>query len=779
MQAQNAVAGAQLAKAKGKCVYCAVAAERICQRCGDFYCSKDCQRKDWLRHRYICIPLPALVYPNAYNVFQSDGETTLEGSCSVNADKSAVEASPLPINRSAIIPDLKCDNAGSIRLTAANNDVPIPLHTSNSISSRNNDTNGKQKTISPPNANMPPSGGVVYIAAFSSSNRCYIRDASESADIAFVRVCQQVNTTAKNLPKINNPPPVGFCLARHNDKYWRARVWKSGKQKYCLLLVDLGIVKPVTSSDLKAISFELLSLPCFLRLVQLKNVLNYDFSNDVIAFHSQFVGKKYMLTYIKSPGCYYVDLVDTLFNSSVNEKIRAFIDNMKSLGSPNSGVKNETSYSSDGPQPSQVDQAITISAVESSQAVSQSAETMGQKILQKPEEQNACDKKKDTLKQHVHLTGQESIYDSDKVDQPEPQIDPQIMSDAYEREKNSVPDDHLKNDLIKRIIDQGINKLDPREIVNEHLLSHKSTKDANIQIYSTDVRNDNGKVTATDNKTIEQGTEGASYNEVGFKDENKPTFPADRETKTTPNTASKPKDQDIKQFLTQCLSSKTNYPIEFPNIKEQLENLSFYKTSAQENEIVMPKIEPVLKPPFELRRFSIETKEGIDVFVVDSSKKYRGIFGAFDSNYASEFSTLHSRLSEITDCQPYKPVLREYVLARFEGSWYRGKVEQIIVVPQQQTKYRVMYLDYTNVEDITETDIRRFPSDLNTPCATNLCVIDEFPHKLNAAQISYLSEALKVHQLVHIESVNYLNHIAVIKSRSLIQKLLSLSVHHN
>lgn len=56
-----------------------------------------------------------------------------------------------------------------------------------------------------------------------------------------------------------------------------------------------------------------------------------------------------------------------------------------------------------------------------------------------------------------------------------------------------------------------------------------------------------------------------------------------------------------------------------------------------------------------MRRFSIESKEGIDLIVVDSTKN-RGIFGAFDSTYASEFSALHSRLSEITDCEPYKPV---------------------------------------------------------------------------------------------------------------------------
>ncbi|EDX13769.1 GD20872, partial [Drosophila simulans] len=177
--------------------------------------------------------------------------------------------------------------------------------------------------------------------------------------------------------------------------------------------------------------------------------------------------------------------------------------------------------------------------------------------------------------------------------------------------------------------------------------------------------------------------------------------------------------------------------------------------------------------PFEMRRFSIESEEGIDLIVVDSSKKNRGIFGAFDSKYASEFHSLNKWLL-IRDCEPYKPVVKEYVLARFEGNWDRGKVEQIIVVPQQQTKYRVMYLDYTNVGDVTEVDIRRYPSDFTVPCSTNLCVIDEFPQNPNAAQVSYLAEVLRVRRLVHIDSVKYLNHIAVIKSGSLIQKLLSL-----
>ncbi|XP_033164136.1 uncharacterized protein LOC117143522 [Drosophila mauritiana] len=627
MLAQKAVAGAEeLAQAKGKCVHCANAAERICQRCGDFYCSKHCQRQDWLRHRYICIPLPALVSPNEYSVFQSDGESTLEGACSLNADKSVVEASPTPLSRLPILPDLQCNNAGSSSIIAAKNDIPV----------------------------SPPSGVMVYITNFISSNRCYIRKASKSAEQAFDEVCKKVNTTATILPRINNPPPNGWCLAHVNGRYLRAKICKEVGGVSYLFLVDLGIKQPGPFSDLKAISDELIALPCSSQLVQLKNVLKCDYSNDVIAFNSQFVGKKYMATFKKGPGIHLVELVNTKMNFSVNEQLKAFFNSKKLLRNPKSVAENKKSCSLEGPQPSLVDERITIPAIES-----------------KPEMQNECE---EILKQQ----------DSGQIDQS------------------------------------------------------KSTK---VLV-----------------------TEGASNKALGFI-----ALLADEATKTDQDTAPKPKDEDVKH----CLTPKANYPLQLPSHKLNLELPSIHKTNAQTNGIVMPKNERVLQPPFEMRRLSIESKEGIDLIVVDSSKKNRGIFGAFDSKYASEFHALNSWLL-IRDCEPYKPVVKEYVLARFQGSWNRGKVEQIIVVPQQQTKYRVMFLDFTNVGDVTEVDIRRYPSDFTVPCSTNLCVIDEFPHNPNAAQVSYLAEVLKVHQLVHIDSVKYLNNIAVIKSESLIQKLLSL-----
>lgn len=42
----------------GYCALCGKASVCKCERCGDFYCSPQCQRKDWPNHRFICFPMP-------------------------------------------------------------------------------------------------------------------------------------------------------------------------------------------------------------------------------------------------------------------------------------------------------------------------------------------------------------------------------------------------------------------------------------------------------------------------------------------------------------------------------------------------------------------------------------------------------------------------------------------------------------------------------------------------------------------------------------------------
>ncbi|KAH8232264.1 hypothetical protein KR032_003056, partial [Drosophila birchii] len=642
---------------KGHCVLCAVVAERACQRCGDFYCSQDCQLKDWQRHRYICFPMPALVYPKLFsaNLSESTDEQSLEGACFVEKpDKVVVESScpsPLP----GMIPDLECGGAVSKVGSSSAKSVPVTNatipHTSNSNVSNNNTFKAKNKNVSPPKAIMPPSNSLVFISGFRSPNRCHIRDASEIADKAFAQMCEKVNRMGNEMPIMVKARSHSYCLARYNGMFQRASVMtQTGNHTARLLLFDLGIIKSRNLSEMREINAELLSLPSFSVQVQLKNVPNYAITDDVIEFLSRFEGEKFMVVYTKSPGAIYVELLDPETKKSLNDQICEFCTDKKVFLNPYAANKNQAKEKPPMPQ-----------------------NTNAGLALNKP---NTSQESKNINNTIVLEAGKESITPL-----------------------------------------QECAKIEVEKKLNE-------TKD----IAKTDSNSQNDEC-ANESKG---GTERA----------------------------------------------KTTFEIQNLNLSQEPNNANGIPLDKNKNKDRAPS--PLSKTndesPFKMRRLSISGRDGIDVYIVDVSKLSRGIFGAFDCSFASEFSTLHSRLSEITDPEPYKPSIKEFVLARFEGSWYRGRVEKVKVT-QKQTEYRVMYLDYTNAADVTEQDIRRYPLDFTTPCTTNICMIDGFPHKPSPAQVAYLSETVKVHQLLHIDDAMYLSiqsDIAIIKSRSLIEKLMSL-----
>lgn len=38
----------------GKCSQCELDCDIVCSRCSQYYCSVECQLKDWPQHRYVC-----------------------------------------------------------------------------------------------------------------------------------------------------------------------------------------------------------------------------------------------------------------------------------------------------------------------------------------------------------------------------------------------------------------------------------------------------------------------------------------------------------------------------------------------------------------------------------------------------------------------------------------------------------------------------------------------------------------------------------------------------
>ncbi|KAH8283975.1 hypothetical protein KR054_006289, partial [Drosophila jambulina] len=692
----------QLPAGKGHCVLCAVVAERVCQRCGDFYCSKECQLQDWQRHRYICFPLPALVYPKSFSVHLSESseELSLKGACFLEEpDKVVVEsASPSPLPR--IIPDLKCDGTvgkvGSSATGAPPKSVPVTSASpSPSIVSNNNTFKARNKNVSPPKAIVPPSNSLVIISGFRSPNRCYIRDASEIADKAFAQICEKVNIMGNEMPTMVKARTHGYCLARYNGSFQRASVMQqTGNHGARLLLFDLGIVKSRNLSDMREINDELLSLPCFSVQVQLKNVPNYAITEDVIEFLSQLEGEKFLVVYTKGPGAINVELLDPETKKSLNTRICEFCINKKVFESPFAANKNKV----DKELPKQPNPSAGLALTKPNQ--SHETATVSNKKLDTPTEKEV-----------------------------------EIRIQNNEKKLNET------KDIAKT--------------------------DSNLQ-------NDDCAKESTGSTEVAKPTSEISHLNLSQEPKANETSLENNNNVRAPSPLSKTKDETVKDFLTRCLASRPTLPgsdstkDEAPSSEQMEVQTPHSQPKPQENGIV----EALLVPPFKMLRFSISSKEGIDVYVVDVSKIDRGIFGAFDCSFASEFSTLHSRLAEITDTEPYKPALKEFVLARFKGSWYRARVEQV-----KATGYRVMYLDYTNAADVTEYDVRRYPLDFTTPCTTNICMLEGFPHKPSPAQVAYLSETVKVHQLLHVDSAMYLSiqsDIALVKSQSLIKKLMSV-----
>ncbi|BFF90437.1 uncharacterized protein DMAD_08961 [Drosophila madeirensis] len=625
-------------KGQNHCVLCAVVAERVCQRCGDSYCSKECQTADWQHHRYICFPMPALVMPRAFSILQCQEELSMD-MAGVSKPKSIkVTAAPIAGSTSSSTSTSSCSTAPTIsgigaQMAAADPKTSNPSSPSSVLSNKSASIKTKNKITTLPTVAIPPSNSVVIISGFRSANRCFVR--SEYADQAYSQVCEKVNALGNEMPKVKNLRLNGFVLALHNGVFQRGKVMQTRPHKTAkLLFVDQGIIKMREMESMREISDELLALPSFCFLVQLKDVANYTLSNDVMSFLSQLDGEKFVMHHdsVCKNNPINVELVNVKTQKSLNETIREICSTKK-------------------------------------------VSLFGQKARPK-----------------VERTESGVSATSAKVDATPPTV--------------ALPQEPLK---------QPATKSEPI-----------------IDLKLTEVTDEPAKI------------EPKSVEEIVFE------VSARAATAAT----------TIVDLLPPAATADTLKPIEVPLPVPKVNG-----ADASNNG-------PILEPPFEMRRLSVNDKEGIDLYIVDSSNISRGIIGAFDRVFASEFGCLNTTISKISPSKPYKPVLKEYVLAKFENSLYRAKVEQIRQLPQtQQTVYRMTYLDYTNIEEVAEEDIYRYPLAIALPCHTSICMIEDFPYKPNAEQIAYLSAVLKVHEIIHVDAVSYMKNVAWIKCNELIKKL--------
>ncbi|XP_064549782.1 uncharacterized protein Veneno [Drosophila montana] len=687
----------------GFCVLCGSKTSLVCHRCGDFYCTKKCQLNDWQRHRYICFSIPALVHPlecsafgvmevppkpaaqqivhelavkNAASAFNTDDASIDEAKAELSI-KSTESSEPIPPIADGVANGNieECDKTSNTNETVKNVAVAVAkpaFSNNNNNNSSNNSTSKKMdlKFKGPPQVAMPVNGSVVYITGFRSPNRCFIRDAGESAEKAYLEICQKVNLLGKELPEIQKLKVYGYALAKYNGQFQRVKVI-GVRTNQCARLqyLDLGFAKPRNGAEMREISDELLELPCHSLELQLKGVPNYALSDQLNGFLSQFEGERFV---INNVGNKQIELVHVETLKSLNIQILDFSSNMQVFGSPTVSFDKKATPFNAGTQQNNNNNNLelkTVSATKELKLVSvvktPQLDTKSAQLVKAMEEKL----KKDQTQQDKGIL----CYNLDEE-----------SKNSEEKPKENVPFNNRPVETIPTLAFESSK--------NEYF---KSEAIANL-------KNEIPMITQTTFKPA-----------VTVVDNQSP--------------------------ITSKTIDKTN-------------------------------VEPLLVPPFEMHRIIIKNKEGLDVFIVDNANVSRGIIGAFDSTYARDFSQLHSRLSEFKDSQPYRPMLKEYVIAKFENEWYRARVTEI-KKNRVNCTYNVMYIEFTNVSTVTEEDIRRYPADLTVPCHTSICLIEGFPHRPTKSQINFLEAKLQMHSLLHIDSVSYLQDMALIKCNALIEEL--------
>lgn len=314
----------------GNCIRCSKPANKVCQRCEDFYCSFECQKKDWQKHRYICFQMPKLVPPNSNNIGVKLPETTPN---LTTASKSQPENVSQNCQNQ---PQVKGDPRRQVNQKSQANAV-------NANAPQNNQpqtpANGPQKKPEDPapkapepkpkptikNTDPPASGSTVAITTISKSNLVYIRSLAPNDNIEYIKILNIVNTQAKKCPVIEKLPERGDILVSdfQDTGYYRVLVVNvTNKDKIAVAYIDFGNVEEKKLSELRALPDEAYDCARYAIPVILKDVKDFQANEEILAYLNSFAdasGKELKISYDNiAEG---VELIDLATNENINRKV--------------------------------------------------------------------------------------------------------------------------------------------------------------------------------------------------------------------------------------------------------------------------------------------------------------------------------------------------------------------------------------------------------------------------------------------------------------------------
>ncbi|XP_073818619.1 veneno [Musca autumnalis] len=271
----------------GLCSLCGKISVCKCERCGDFYCSPQCQRKDWPNHRFICFPMPRLIKTGQENSVREPIPT-------LKAETKSVEIS-------------KEESRQAFK--------------------------ARQLSFVPSVTQLPPDGSTVILTGFKSANRCYIRSADPAVTEEYKKNLKKLDNFGKTSNDVTSIPKANtYALTQKDDQWCRVQILSARPDnRIRVQFIDYGTVGLRYMTELRRISNTMSSLPNYVHMVQLHNVTVYSMETKFLEHISQNVGKEFKMRIVDSDSIggnvelYYTD-TQKLLNTEILTKCQEFSD---------------------------------------------------------------------------------------------------------------------------------------------------------------------------------------------------------------------------------------------------------------------------------------------------------------------------------------------------------------------------------------------------------------------------------------------------------------------
>ncbi|XP_067616810.1 protein vreteno-like [Eurosta solidaginis] len=333
-------AGGATALQTGECVSCRSKAICVCQRCGDYYCSPQCQMKDWPSHRYICFPVPALVHP----------ATTLTTDALYPVEKPLMTVNQLtnhPLdNRQTILNEIFNSNLLKNNQQQFSQNLQQQNFALNGqqqqqqqqrFGQNNNRGNLQQNANKNPNKNKEPTASIplavlpknnsrVILTGFRTPNRCYVRPLSNEEDEDYLLNARKIDTYGKNAAPLSKVPrPHTYAIAPYEGAMYRVEILQAQERNpdnIRVLFLDRGILATRRLNQLREINDEIILLKQYACMVPLRNVSNYVLNGDMTKLFNTFEDKEFKIKYERVEDG--VELFHWQTDKSLNDEIEQF-----------------------------------------------------------------------------------------------------------------------------------------------------------------------------------------------------------------------------------------------------------------------------------------------------------------------------------------------------------------------------------------------------------------------------------------------------------------------